>query len=159
MLYFCALVGSILKIGGHQKVCELAGFQKGKTSLSVWAHGNVATGEHSITTHKMVTCHHALSLHVLTFKWSHGKPRAPPETFPLQKRLSGDWFSVQCVREHDLLGLLLKPSKVILAVPITPYQSLVLPWILLSIWSQQWLWQGTFRSSCAICNYFTFLCF
>lgn len=69
-------------------------------------------------------------------------------------------FGVLCERTWPLcFSLFLNLSHVILAVPITRYQSSVLLWILLSLWPQQCLWEGPFASSCAIYSYFTFYLF
>lgn len=81
-----------------------------------------------------------------------------PKPTPLQKCFSGGWLSAQCAWP-PCFSLFLNPPNVILAVPITLYQSPVLPWILLSTWPQQYLWRGPFTSSRAVYSYFIFVCF
>lgn len=67
-------------------------------------------------------------------------------------------FCTVCERTWPpCFSLFLNPPNVILAVPITPYRSPVLPWILLSTWPQWYLWRGPFTSSHAAYS-MSFLC-
>lgn len=90
--------------------------------------------------------------------WKPWSPKLnlPPAEMPLW------WLTFGTVRERTwppCFGLFLNLSTVVLAAPITWYQSLVLLWILLTIWPLQCFWQGLFASSCAMYSYLILLPF
>lgn len=89
------------------------------------------------------------------------KPRSPKLNLPTAE-MPLWWLTFGMVHERTwppCFGLFSNLSAVVLAVPITWYQSLVLLWILLTIWPLQCFWQGPFASSCATYSYLIFLPF